>query len=795
MTTEHKKSISICDFISKTAIYLLVFLIPIFFLPWTTDFLGFNKQTVLIFLVFISTLACLLKSVVSGKIAIPLNVLHIPAVVILLGYGASTLFSLWKYESLWGWPGITSESFITVLCLFFLYFLVVSLFKKRDFLYLSLAFVFSGIIAVIFGIFQIFGMFLLPFEFTRSVVFNTIGSINSLGIFAAILLPLIIFLAIEVKKSLKIALLLSLIPLALLFIVINFSVVWYLVILGSFCVIVFGTQRRNFFDSRFIIIPMFFLAISFFFLFFRLQVIRIERPLEVYLNQRGSFNIAREAIKENPILGSGPGTFLYNFLKYKDSSMNDGIFWNTRFENSGSKTMTVSSTTGIFGTLSFLFLMITSLFVGFKFLLKGKKDEEEKPDLVFSPGLIISLLVLSVGYFLYFSNITIDFLFFFLISGIGLISTRERKEIFLRPSSLPSLFMSFAATLIFLLGLGIFIIQGQRYASEVEYLRSFKAFSEDRIENGIEHLEKAAEMNLNNDLLFRELSQAYLGQINIELQREDLGEEELSRRVSLLIDFSISSAVRATEINPKKISNWSVRAFIYQNLIEINEEIGSLAIRSYEEAEALEPINPYFPTQKGRVYFRKATLLPSDREQEMTGLFRQAEEEFRKAINLKSDYSPARFQLAMIYQVQGRADEAIKELAEARRVSPQDIGLMFQLGVLYYQNDQYDKARTELERSLSIDPNYANALYFLGLVYDKQDKREKAIEQFEKVAKNNPGNEEVKKILNNLKGGKKALDGIIQDTLPRTPIEETLPEMMEDISSDRREGVLPEIIE
>ena len=47
-----------------------------------------------------------------------------------------------------------------------------------------------------------------------------------------------------------------------------------------------------------------------------------------------------------------------------------------------------------------------------------------------------------------------------------------------------------------------------------------------------------------------------------------------------------------------------------------------------------------------------------------------------------------------------------------------------------------------------------------ALIYDKKNDRQKALEQFERVAELNPDNEDVKKIVANLKAGKKALDGL-----------------------------------
>ena len=131
-----------------------------------------------------------------------------------------------------------------------------------------------------------------------------------------------------------------------------------------------------------------------------------------------------------------------------------------------------------------------------------------------------------------------------------------------------------------------------------------------------------------------------------------------------------------------------------------------------------------------------------------------------KAIKLKPDYAPAHYLLAVAYDQQGKREEAITKLEKLEEIAPGDIGGSFQLGMLYWRKGETDKAQEKFEKVTKLNPNYSNALYMLGLVYDKKGEREKAKKLFEKVAQLNPENEEVKKILENLKRGLPATEGI-----------------------------------
>ena len=80
-------------------------------------------------------------------------------------------------------------------------FLIVNLFqKKKDILLLLVLSVFSGFLAVIFGIFQLFEKFFIPFNFAQTNSFNTVGAVNGLAVFSAVLLPLTICFIFNYSK-------------------------------------------------------------------------------------------------------------------------------------------------------------------------------------------------------------------------------------------------------------------------------------------------------------------------------------------------------------------------------------------------------------------------------------------------------------------------------------------------------------------------------------------------------------------------------------------------------------------
>lgn len=767
-----------CEKVSKMSLYLLAFLLPILFLPWTANVLEFNKQALLIVLVFVSVFAWLLKILISGKAKVSLSLVHVPLGVLFLVYLVSTIFSSWRYGSFWGWPLITSESLITVICLILLYFLAVNLFEKKDAFHFLSFIVFSTGLASLYGIFQLFGQYVIPIGFTRVNTFNSIGSVNMLGVTAAVLLPLAIMLLITSKKKLyRILFAITVAVFAITLFILNFYIAWWLVIVGAALIFAFGMQRRDLFDSRWLILPMFFLAVGLLFAFFRFSVPGMpEMPVEFFLKQGPTVEIAGKVLQENPVIGTGPGTFSYAFAKYKDISFNQSDLWNTGFSWGSSKVLTVLATVGALGGLAFIVLIVAFLFYGIMFLFKKREMEDYAFNWSLASGAFISFIVLSISYFLYSSNVTLEFIFFGLMSSFIAVIHSNKREFELKPSSFITLIFTFGITVIFVFGLGLFILEGQRYVSSVNYLSGISLWQEGKTDESLMKLERAVSISPAVDLYWREIAQAYLNNINVVANRQDWTQEERRQGVQASINRAVNAGKVSSDTNPANVENWSARGFVYQSMIGTVGGTKDWAVEAYKEAMKLAPANPFYPTQAGISILSAVALLGENAGEEKNELLQESADFFSTAIELKTDYAPAHFQLARVYLAQGKQDEMIKSLENAKQAAPFDVGLAFQLGLVYYQKQDYEKARIELERAVVLNPNYANALYFLGLSYYEVDEEETAIAVFERILELNPGHELGTKVLANMKAGRKALAGISEPEPPIVPIDEEIEE-------------------
>ena len=99
----------------KRLIYLMVIIIPLWFLPITVNAVEFNKQVLMVLLVVITLILWLIKILSQGEIRWKSNILNVFIGVFLVVCILATVFSLRPYSSLVGWVTHLSGSLINVL--------------------------------------------------------------------------------------------------------------------------------------------------------------------------------------------------------------------------------------------------------------------------------------------------------------------------------------------------------------------------------------------------------------------------------------------------------------------------------------------------------------------------------------------------------------------------------------------------------------------------------------------------------------------------------------------------------
>ena len=749
--------------INKYSLFGLVFLVPLFFLPFAQNTLSLPKRVLTLLLVVIGLTAWLFKQKIQGELKLKKVSQSFYWVMGLLlgGFALTTIFSVSQGLSFWGTPYSVTDSLLTFLVLIVLSFLTIHSFQKEEYVDLIQIFIGSLSLVGLFAVLRLYGAEL------GIGVSTLVGGYNVVALIAAVVLPLVLALLFHNRKR-KWFLATCSVVFLLTLIVINFKAAWLVLGLGALVSLFFSTWQSEI-KTGWVLSLIGCLALAIFFFLFRFPLPYLPpRPAEVSLSLTSEYEIVNGTLAESfksKILGSGPGSFTFQYSQHRSPVLNQTAFWGTRFSQGASTFWDWIVTKGLLGGLALIALWGIALWKSFKRVVQVDTSQWG-----LKLGLLSSLTALVGAAFLISFNFSMWFLFWLILGLLGGLLYPSVKRLELDSKVVNSSY-SLLLLLVIVLGAGLLVLQGVRYYAATQHKRGLQLSQQGQLQQGINHISTANQLhdlpfNSPVDLYYRDLGQLHLrraNQINADESEINPGQVRTS------VERGAAAFNRATEIAPFNPANWNTRGFFYRNLIGM-EQADKLALQSYRKAAELEPSSPFPHTEIARV---NILLAQQDSEQ---GSFEDALEALEEAIKLKSDYASARYLKAVVHDQQDNLQQAIEDLQQAEQTSGGDPGLTYQLGLLYWRNDEIDNAQTKFKQAVEANPEYSNARYMLGLAYDKQDQKQKAQQQFEKVAELNPDNDRVEQILKNLQQGQPALEQIGTTT---APIEQTPEEIKE----------------
>lgn len=772
--------------IVKFCVYVLVFLVPLFWLPFSLEAFDFNKVYLLFFLTSLGVIAWIGEMIFEEK---RLRFHRTPLDLFVLGFGVitilSTVFSVDSTSSLLGSYGRFWPSLLGILSLIGFYFLISNYVsfntqKEKDKAIsgtsLIKAFLLSSALVVltsylsIFGVFakigRVFASFPLVMKFQG---FNTIsGSLEGLAMFLAFISVFIVVLTsfrgkiagiLQSSKS-KIILYTLLFANLLLMIIIDFRAAWLSVGLTLLIFLVIAFWKRVFKkEVHRLDLPIVFLIIALIFIFFNplrgvLNQVGVlsDLPYELLPSQELSWGVAANGFRDNLVVGSGPGTFDYLFNKFKPQTFleNPGTLWRLRLDRAGSHLAETLGTSGILGILSYLsllgvfFLLFYFFLAHFKTKDKSTESGQSIDDIkLIAIPLLAGVLALFIGQIFYYQNTTLAFSFWFILAlgALSLNPLAKKKEFSFSEYPEIGLVLSICFWVILIGFIFSYFSLGKYYLADMYY----RDYLEKPTVN-TEKLESAARLADKRSTYHIVLSRDYLRRFNEEMAKAE-PEAQVAANMAAL---ALQEAKKAAVISPNRISAQETLSVVYRDIQGVASGALEWSLKSFEEAVKLEPKNPALLTEFGK-------LAASSNDIE------KAKQLFQEAINMKGDYLDAHLQLALLTEAEDKPVEALAILENAVLLNPQSVEAHFQLGRTYYNNNENDKAKAEFEAALVIFPTHSNSLYSLALVYERQNNTRESIALLERVLSLNPGNEDVIDKLNTLKGGNQPASVVDED--------------------------------
>jgi len=756
--------------IAQYIIVALFGILPILFLPYAEFSLPFTKTAAAVVAILVALTLYSFAVLRSGtfKVSLPLPVVALWLLVI--NATASAFLSGDVRGSFFGdFFEPQTVVFLAIMALTTTVTLHVMTDKRRVYsMYLVLAL--STLMLSAFHILRlVFGVNVLGFGvFNGNQVLTPVGTWNDLAIFfgLTILLAIVALEQLSLSRNGK-GLFAAVSMLALLLLaVINFSPVWYILLVVSLIVLVYslardrmtpewlqGTSIDRQLSAVSLTIAGIVFVVSFVFIAGgaviggKLASHTGVSYVEVRPSLQATAGIMRDTLKSDPLFGVGPNKFVNAWRLHRDASLNTTLFWNTDFLAGVGYIPTFFITTGIIGGILWIVFLVLFVMAGLRMLL-GAVSPDRTWYFIGTSAFVAGLYVWGLSV-IYVPGAML-LLLASLCTGVVLAARNalepHRERTIAMTGNRRSGFVLVSIVMLVVIGsMSGLYTTGQQYASAMLFAQSEHAVQAGNIADA---KSKAVDAGVlaNNDRYLRrsaEIEYAELLQV-LNLPGDTPGIETRFRDA---LRNSITDAGRATALDGTDADNWSILGAIFTAVVPLKiEGAADRAKEALEKARSLDPQNPVRTLMLARLAFAN-------------GKNDDARNLMNEALRQKPDYVDAAFMLSQLEISVGNVDGAINSTYNLVRLDPQNPARYFQLGVLELSKQDIEKGIIALQAAVQLDPQYANAHYYLAFAYDKLGRTQDAHAELEKVLATNPGNTDVQKLIARMNNGEKISGG------------------------------------
>lgn len=702
--------IALWDKTIRWLLLAIVFLLPIFFLLPNSHPLEFNKVILFNTLVLITTVIFFLKSFIKREIRLIKTPLDWFILAFVIFYLISFIFSKNHYISLVGVSGYYSASIISVICFVLFFYLLINVIRrKEDVVWFIGALISSAVLIVIFNLFQVNGVYLLPGDVTQNASFNLATSSSySLAVLVAVCLFIGFGLFLYLKKKWLVVLsgVFIVLSLSLLFLL-NSETAFYTLALGLFIFLILITLKSKQLSNWWVVLPTVILTVIVLFIFVDTEKLTsVTSGESIILDQKTSAAISGKSFIKAPLWGSGPQTFTYDFAQYRPVEFNDSSWWNLRFIKASNEWFGLLATVGAGGALALLALGFWFLIRSVLVALNVEKVDEKWMLLVITA--VAWFIVFLTSFFIPF-NFTL-YLLWWLLLGLGvrmLMSDSPEEKIYsLKKSSLKSS-ATIGGIILLVVGTGLVMFFGVKFwLADYYFIQAQEGIEEEQKFSIIEsYLRKAVRYNPYESKYHLSLAQGYATQAQLEALKtgaEISAIQELTQKV-------ISTLEEVKRVDPSNPVVYEQEALLYDGLRNLISNVDELSVEAYVKAVELEPTNPFSRLNLGRSRLLQAQgMLAITQEgqvsEQANQLIDRAIADFNQTKELKQDFVLAETNLAFAYEIKGEFNKALEQLESLLSRYPDNIDIYWQIALIYEKQGNIDQAVGQLETAQNIAP-------------------------------------------------------------------------------------------
>lgn len=344
---------------------------------------------------------------------------------------------------------------------------------------------------------------------------------------------------------------------------------------------------------------------------------------------------AVETLKQpvTALFGVGIDNYSAMFTHVKDMSYNSSALWQIpSFNVARSTVLHVLTEMGAFGVAAFVLLLLQIT----------KKALELKSNGNFWS--MLPLLYVIVMVLLFPPSITMVFLVLLAAIGVGVHEKHvvdSHAAVFDTGKILPLYATMLVLAFLFIGASGYFV--GRTYAAELYFNKSLEAYAGNNAKSVYENMRQAIILNpyierfhgnfAQVNLMIANNIASKLTQQPKEGQKAPQLTDEEKQTVSQALQAAIEEAKATVTLNPQKAANWDTLASIYRNIINVAQGADTWTVSAYQRAIVLDPQNPMYRVNLGGVMFALKN-------------YDQALSLFEQAVSIKPDWANAHYNLA-----------------------------------------------------------------------------------------------------------------------------------------------------
>ncbi len=596
-------------------------LLPLFFLPLTTDFFTTNKNLLLFVAGSLSLLAWSVRNIARRRVLISFTPSTLAILLLAVVYVLSSLIQSGNpYMSL-----INRTASIVALAA--LYLGVTSSQKNKEVINLTFAaLILSGVLVSVFSLYAYLGgTSMIP----NAPAWFTAKTMNPVGgpiPFLTFVLPLTIVSLYLAFKSIQWQIKVVLLVATALFAGSSISQI-SLILPGS--------------GNTILLLPF---------------TAGWSIALDIFKNAR-TF-----------LLGAGPENFMAAYTRLKPAYLNLTPLWDSRFNSSSNEFFTVLTTTGVLGAGLWLAMFLRSGNLALKQITGKKGSVNLTASFIFLLGTFIANFVIP-------TNSVLLGMSFIALALVGLslkLDGDEVKDVADQSTFLPWIFGFLSA------GLLIFFwyFEGRAYAANLATYKAMGLLNTNASESYNQQI-SAYTLEPRNPFYRLNFSQTSLALANSIAAKKDPSEQDKTN-ITQLVEQAIREAKNATQLDPDSVLVWENLGLTYRQLINFAQGAQDWAIASYGQAMSIDPSNARLRLDLGGIYFSGKDLDSAQRLYEqaiaLKSNWANAHYNLSVVMKAKKDYPKALEQMRIVVQLldpnSTDYQQAQNELKELEKLVP-----------------------------------------------------------------------------------------------------------------------------